>query len=266
MTLFFTSILFLTSCEEDLLLGISPDRAFALSGDGVEIAPTALPSATIEYLKQNYPSNVVIKAEIYTNGYEVTLDTKVKLEFDSKGIFREVSGNSDDSESNHIPVSGLPAAIQTYVTANYPGQTIIKAEKEGGNIEIVLSNGVKLEFDSNGKFIEVSGSSDLDDDSVSNHILVSGLPAAIQTYVTANYPGQTIIKAEKEGGKIEIVLSNGVKLEFDSSGKFIEVSGSSDSDDKKGKDEKQDDDDKKGGKDDGKKDDEKSGKDKKNDD
>ncbi len=56
-------------------------------------------------------------------------------------------------------------------------------------------------------------------------ITLSALPVNITTYVSTKYTNVSITKAEKYATKIEVTLSNGVKLEFTLAGVFIEVSG-----------------------------------------
>lgn len=124
--------------------------------------------------------------------------------------------------------SALPAAIMTYINANYPGATITKAEKYATKYEVTLSNLVKLEFTLDGTFIEVSGGGGTGggggtDDG--DHIDPATLPAAIKTYISTNYPGTTITKAEKSATEYEVRLSNGLKLEFNLDGTFKEISG-----------------------------------------
>lgn len=126
-----------------------------------------------------------------------------------------------------VPVSSLPAPITGYVSTNYAGQTITKAEKYANGYEVTLSGGTKLEFNLAGAFLEVSGSSKNNTTSTSSTVASSTLPASITSYINTNYAGQTIVKAEKSLSKYEVTLSGGTKLEFSLAGAFLEVSGSS---------------------------------------
>ncbi|TBX24792.1 hypothetical protein TK44_06210 [Jiulongibacter sediminis] len=161
----------LTSCEDSLDLGIRPLEAFATAGDGVEIAPSELPAAVLEFLANNYSEDQIIKAEVYANGYEVRLDNGMKIEFDLEGNFLEISGrNGAEDDENHIPLVQLPMAIGDYLRSNYNGIDVVKAESDLGKIEVTLSDGTKLEFDAEGNFIEVSGNdNDRGNDNGPNH-------------------------------------------------------------------------------------------------
>ncbi len=194
---------------------------------GEDINPADLPQAILDYIATNYPDLTIVEAEIYPNQYEVTLSSGVELEFDLSGNFLEVSGQGgdDNGDDNEIETGSLPAAVTDYIAANYPGETIVKAEFDGIEYEVTLSNGLKLEFDDMGNFKEISGN-DGDDSGEEDEIEISNLPMPVTDYISANYPGETIVKAEFDGVEYEVTLSNGLKLEFDSMGSFKEISGS----------------------------------------
>ena len=204
--------------------------------DGDNINPNSLPQAILDYIATNYPNVTIIEAEEYPTQFEVTLSNGLKLEFDSTGNFIEISGNNDndgENDGNDIPASSLPQAILDYITINYPGSTIVEAEEYPNQYEVTLNNGLKLEFDLNGNFIEVSGGiNDHDNDGV--NINPNSLPQAIHDYVSNNYPRTTIIKAEEYPNEFEITLSNGLKLEFDLNGNFLEISGNNGDNDGEG--------------------------------
>jgi hypothetical protein len=124
-----------------------------------------------------------------------------------------------------VSPSSLPASILMYVSTNYPGTTITKAERYATKYEVRLSNLVKLEFTLAGAFIEVSGGGSGGANDDGDHIDPATLPVAIKNYIATNYPGVTITKAEKSATEYEVRLSNGLKLEFYLDGSFKEISG-----------------------------------------
>lgn len=221
----FGAAIVLTSCKDQVMNDISNSAADATArrgaGDGVKVSISSLPASITNYITANYPSATITKAEKYVTKYEITLSNLVKLEFKLDGTFIEVSGGGGGADDgNHVDPATLPAAIGAYITKNYPGTTITKAEKSATEYEVRLSNGVKLEFNLDGTFKEVSGGRRGADDPVIT------LPANILAYIATNYPNTTIVKAEKSLTGYEVRLSNLVKLEFDLDGKFIQVSGS----------------------------------------
>lgn len=206
--------------------------------DGTTINSADLPAAILDYLAQNYPNENIIEAEVYVNGYEVELANGLKLEFDLNGNFIEVSGNNggqnDDNtgegDDEDIDPAALPQAILDYIAQNYPNETIVKAEVDPVEYEVTLSNGLKLEFDLEGNFKEISGHSDDDDEENEDNdddeqIDPQTLPQVVLDYVANEYPSETIVRAELDMNGYDVILSNGLKLEFDTDGNFIEVSG-----------------------------------------
>ncbi len=61
------------------------------------------------------------------------------------------------SQDDTVNPANIPDKITAYITANYPGTTIVKSEKSSTEYEVVLSNGIKLEFNLDGSFKEISG-------------------------------------------------------------------------------------------------------------
>ena len=227
----FGAAIVLTSCKDQVMNDITTPATDAAArkgaNGGVTVSISSLPAGITTYIATNYPTATITKAEKYATKYEVTLSNLMKLEFKLDGTFIEVSGGGGNNggggadDGNHVDPATLPAAIGAYITKNYPGTTITKAEKSATEYEVKLSNGVKLEFNLDGSFKEVSGGRRGADDPIIT------LPANIMTYIATNYPNTTIVKAEKSLTRYEVRLSNLVKLEFDLDGKFIQVSGSS---------------------------------------
>jgi hypothetical protein len=120
-----------------------------------------------------------------------------------------------------ISASELPANITIYLSKNYAGKTVIKAEKYVNKYEVTISDLTKIEFTLSGAFIEVSGKK-------SNGVKVSddpmvNLPQNIKDYLAKNYPGVTIYKAEKSLNKYEVKLNNGIRVDFNLNGQVIRI-------------------------------------------
>jgi Putative beta-lactamase-inhibitor-like, PepSY-like len=135
----------------------------------------------------------------------------------------ELDITSDATAGDGVTVASadLPASILTYISTNYSGKTITKAEKYTNKYEVVLSDGTKLEFSVTGAFLEVSkGGGNKSDDKKAK------LPQVILDYITKNYPTATIVKAEKSKKKYEVKLSNKIKLTFTLDGVFKKAKSS----------------------------------------
>lgn len=136
------------------------------------------------------------------------------------------------ASDRYVNPASLPQPILTYISTNYPDQTIEEAEREDNdNYEVELLNGPELVFDAQGNFLGIDD--DDNDDFGDEDIPVSELPAEIRDFVTQYFPGVTIEEAERENnGNFEIELSNDVELVFDSNGEFLGRLDDGDNDDR----------------------------------
>ena len=192
------------------------------------INSASLPQPVLDYVVENYPGALILKAEVEENNqFEVHLDNGKELVFDSQGNFLGVDDDGDDNFGDEdYSVSSLPQNILSFIENNYPGVSIEKAEKESnGNFEIELNNDLKLIFDAEGEFLgQAKDEFDDDDDSEDEDVQISELPAAITDYIAGNYPELSIVEAEKkDNGSYEISLSDGTELKFDANGNFLEA-------------------------------------------
>jgi Putative beta-lactamase-inhibitor-like, PepSY-like len=127
-----------------------------------------------------------------------------------------------------IDVATLPAAIVTYINANYAGAIIKFAGKDDkGQIVVGLTVGTVetgLLFDSAGKFVQKL--ENYHNKAKLTEVAITALPASVSAYVTKNYAGYTIKKAGSDAdGNFLVGLDNGTGhkvLKFDSAGNFKE--------------------------------------------
>jgi Putative beta-lactamase-inhibitor-like, PepSY-like len=147
-------------------------------------------------------------------------------------------------QSRRFTYDSLPAISKTYITTNYAGYSVIKVYKftrnDTARFFVVVSKDTStkvLVFDKTGKFQSVHNA--VNGHRGSNHrgpvggfsstnITVDALLPVIKTYITANYTGYTIKKAEKEShlgiSVYEVEIEKGStkkKLLFDANGKFL---------------------------------------------
>jgi Putative beta-lactamase-inhibitor-like, PepSY-like len=132
------------------------------------------------------------------------------------GILLDITSNATVGDGVKVATADLPAAITTYISTNYAGKTITKAEKSATKYEVVLSEATQLEFSLTGAFLEVSKGGGI---KVSDNKKET-LPQVVLDYIAKNYPTATITKAEKCKDKYEVKLSNNLKLEFGLDGAF----------------------------------------------
>jgi len=154
-----------------------------------------------------------------------------------------------DHHLDSIAMSGLPAAITDYLTANYSGYTFQKAYTDkdssgtiSGYVVIIQFNGnpVGLKFDASGNFINVLEQREGRDltgdgwheggrfcDRDGRHrdtVQLTSLPAGILSYLTANYPQDTLVRAYLNRDSSYVIFSknNGAFVTvFTSNGTFV---------------------------------------------
>lgn len=211
------------------------------SMDSDEIIAGNLPFRALLRLHSSYKINKVEEVRrVAENLYTVDFKDGSSIELDKEGTVKAKgrdSNGDDDVDGIHINPNSLPQTILDYISTNYNGQSIVEAELYPNGYEVELQNGTKIEFDLNGNFVEISGSSlgntsnsDDNGEGEDEDINPSALPQKVLDYISSTYPGVTIVKAELGPTGYETTLSNGVKLEFDLSGNFLEISGHSDDD------------------------------------
>lgn len=119
------------------------------------IAANQLPKTAKTFLASHFKGIAVGSAiedrEIYgVDEYQVYLANGMKVEFDSRGNWKEVDG-----KHQKIPFGFIPASIRNYAAKNFPNTYIVKIEKERWSYKAELSNGLDLEFDSKGNFTKI---------------------------------------------------------------------------------------------------------------
>lgn len=104
--------------------------------------------------KEQTVSYIIKDKDIVGVDYEVILSKGTKIEFDSKGNWKEIDGN-DRAISNSV----LPKTIASYISKNYKNQQVEKIEKDTDfykkGYKVALLNDLELKFDKNGKFLRI---------------------------------------------------------------------------------------------------------------
>jgi len=127
-------------------------------------------------------------------------------------------GCSDDDDDKTISFDELPEISKTFLDTHFQGQTARLVEKDNDGYDVYLNNKFKVEFDLSGEWDDVDGINQ----AVPTSIL-SLLPGAIMSYISENYPEQSVYEVNKEPFGFEIELSNNLELEFTPEGQFIRI-------------------------------------------
>ena len=113
----------------------------------------------------------------------------------------------------------LPVPARDFLKQHYDNVGVAKYEVKdvpivGKTSEVKLVNGVEVDFDSEGQWLEIK-----DPKGVKEAVL---LPS-VADYVKTNYKGVHVTSVDKEDKILKVELSNDIDLEFDQTGKFIRV-------------------------------------------
>lgn len=120
----------------------------------VIITADKLPATAQTFIKEYFPGSDISYAkkdkELTKTTYEVVLQDGTEIDFDSKGQWDKI-----DCKRATVPAKLIPDAIATYVQTNFPGQAIVKIDKELFGYEIELQNDLELKFDKNGRLVNI---------------------------------------------------------------------------------------------------------------
>ena len=120
-------------------------------------------------------------------------------------------------EVESASIDDLPSNALAFLTATYPGQSIVEVNKittsEGETLfSAIMEDGTEYTFESRGD--------------TCHHVAVDSLPQAILDYLDANYPNESVLRAsqmENRDGETRYIvkLTSGEILAFDASGNLV---------------------------------------------
>ncbi len=113
----------------------------------------------------------------------------------------------------------LPAQAQSFLNQNFSGVNISYAKEErdflSRSYEVMLVNGSKIEFGSNGNWEEV--------DCRYDEVPAAVVPQPIKDYIAKNWADAKVIKIERHRSNYELKLSNRLELVFDEDFNIIDI-------------------------------------------
>ena len=123
------------------------------------------------------------------------------------------------ASSREVPITfdQLPSAAKTFVTENFPGETVTMALKDvhgRAEYDVRLSDGTELEFTHSGALKKISSRAGVSE---------KFIPDSIRRYVTSLFPGAGYREYEVGRRTYEVKLSNGMELKFNSNFMVMEV-------------------------------------------
>ena len=108
-----------------------------------------VPEKALQYISEGFPEREVLIYNVKVN-IELTLDDRTVVTFNSKGDWKEV----DAEKRGEIPDSAVPEEILHVVKKQFPDARILKMDHKR-KYEVLLSNGVELEFNKALQLIDI---------------------------------------------------------------------------------------------------------------
>ena len=120
-------------------------RSVAIKNDKMVFA-NELPADAKHFLQENFPNQDVAYAEKKGTEYEINLNDGTEVTFSKEGFWDKV-----DCKLKSIPTTLLPENIIDNVKELFNDALVLCANKKGMAYSIMLSNGVSLKFDKEGR-------------------------------------------------------------------------------------------------------------------
>jgi len=137
-----------------IIVVIAMAGAVSASADKYTRDASVLPPAAIVTLDKYFKSKVSLVKTDTSYGrvreYEVILKDGTEVSFDRSGNLKEI----ETSKSSKVPDALVPRTILDFVKSHQNKARVIGMEIDRKGYDITLSNGVEVEFDSNGNFIK----------------------------------------------------------------------------------------------------------------
>lgn len=114
----------------------------------------------------------------------------------------------------------LPANSKEFLNRHFRNIQVshIKVDKglwKTESYDVILTNGINVEFNSSGNWKEVEGKQ--------TAVPAGIVPDVIQTYIQKHFPEHAVVSIEKERREYDLKLDNDIDLTFDLSGNLKEI-------------------------------------------
>ena len=128
-----------------------------------------LPKQSLNFIEERYPDVIVLNVELDWDGYEAYLSNGVWVDFRFSGSARGIDIDGDDYYARNFnvdrcvptsstqetwdvetPLITLSEDITNYLAERFPGESILKVERDYDGIEVYLSSGLRVDFDNDG--------------------------------------------------------------------------------------------------------------------
>ena len=128
--------------------------AFTACANDKPISYEQLPSEVKTFITAEFPalsiSHITMDPGLVDTSYDVYFTDGLKIEFNGKGEWEEMS-----SKNTTIPVKFIPEPIKSTVDRRWPNVDYRKIEKHRFGYEVELTNRLELKFDKNFNLKEI---------------------------------------------------------------------------------------------------------------
>lgn len=131
--------------------------AFAANAEDKPITVTQLPTVSQKFLKTHFAGKQVSFAtkdtDLFDGEYKVVFDNGDKVEFDSKGNWKDV-----ECLHSEVPAAIIPATVKNYLAKNYKTAKVVDIEYDKefkSTYEVKLNTGLELKFDKQGTLVGI---------------------------------------------------------------------------------------------------------------
>ena len=135
-------------------------------------------------------------------------------------VFSFSMASSACTSDKPVQVNQLPAAAQSFIKKHFPNAQVSLAKVDNDfldkSYDVIFTNGDKLEFDKGGNWKEIKCSSN-------SQVPSAIIPSGIQSQLSQNYSGMSVLKIEQDKKGYEVKLSNGLELKFDKQFNLVDV-------------------------------------------
>ncbi|MFI3281481.1 MAG: PepSY-like domain-containing protein [Rikenellaceae bacterium] len=119
------------------------------------IDKSALPKKAQTFISTHFAKDKISIATAEKDGfgkeYKVILTSGTKIEFDTKGEWKDI----ECKRNNSVPKAIVPTNVAQYVKSKFPSNHIVSIEQDRRGVDVELNNGVDLEFNSKGQLIKM---------------------------------------------------------------------------------------------------------------
>ena len=120
-----------------------------------------------------------------------------------------------------VSETDLPTIAKEFIALHFTGETITNVVEEKDLLEkkptyeVILGNGISLDFDQAGNITEIDGKN--------TKLPNSFIPAKINQYIQTTYANDYVVGWEKEGENQDVELNSQLELRFDKNNDFISI-------------------------------------------